>query len=432
MSDLLEDRLRDELAAAAMAVVPPGELVREVGQRLQRRRQRRRNLAGVAVVLVCAVAGAAVLSSSPGHHSTSSPKHRTHHHHKTRLPQPPLPPAELVHGPPLLDTTTGAVFRAIRTIALPGGRSPINGMTVGDTFYGDATLYNGVDLGNFQRLVRVSRSGQVVIGPVAMRAPTTPVLGYGSVWVADRHRLIGYDPSTLVIRRVVRLPGDLPGEVAAAGGYLWIAGWAYLDRVDPGTGGLTRLPPDSDTERFAGAAANTAGQLFTASSHLPDIMANVDTIERRNPATGAVLATRTRLGLGATDLAGVAGRGLWLGDTEPGVSGHVDRVDTSSLAVQSPVAAGSSIDVTVSNGVPWVSAAALTGPGHAAAIFECLSPTTFVPLGQLSLRRYPGETAEQVPATAAVPEFFAAGPHVMFASVDRVLVIYPADPRCAA
>jgi hypothetical protein len=431
MSDLLEDRLRDEMHAAAVALAPPAELVREVTARLRRRRSRRLGAAAGVALLVCVVGAVAVATSPQGRHTPSPTTHRIHRPRPGPRPVPPVETPEVVHGPPLLDTTSGTTLHAIRTIALPGGRSPIKGMTVGDTFYGDATLYNGVDLGNFQRLVRVSASGQVLIGSVAMRAPTTPVLADDTVWVADRHRLIGYDATTLAVRTAVRLPGDLPGEVAAAGGYIWVAGWTHLDRLDPTDGRLTRLSPGSDTERFAGVAASSTGQLVTASSHLPDITANIDTVESRSPVTGAVLTTRTGLGLGATSLAGVAGRGLWLGDTVPGVSGRVDRLDIASLAVRSPVVTSGAVAVTVSNAVPWVSAADLDPPTGRPALFECLSPTSDAPLGQISLRRYPGVTADKVPATATVPTFIAAGPDVMFMAVDRVLVIYQADPGCS-
>jgi hypothetical protein len=429
MTPTLEEQLRDELREAAAMIWPPSDLVDDVSRRLHRRFRRR-----VAMASVAAVAGAAlatvIVVGQPGARVTTA------HPHPHRSPQlrPSVVGPLVVHGATLTDTTSGRVLPAIRTVTLPGGRSPLHGVAYGDTLYADSALSDGHDFSEFERLVRVAgRTGRVIISSARMRSPTTPYVAFGLVWVADANRLLGFDPTTLVVRRTVTMPGDLAGQVTSAGGYLWVAGWTHLDRVDPSSGQLTQIAPTQADNRYAGVAANAGGtMLFAGIKKLPEITTNLGSLTSLNPTTGAVITTRSRPGI--TDgIAGVVDGEIWVGDHEGGTGGQVDQVNATSFAVNSPFMADNDISVVVSDGVPWISAANLDGrSGQSGALFECADPTTGTVRGQISLHKYPGRSANQLPATRTTsrPFFLAAGPHEIFATVDQILVIYRADPTC--
>jgi hypothetical protein len=430
MSPTIEEQLREELVEAAGLIVPPSDLVANVGRRLQRRNRRRGAITSVAAL--AAVALVAVVATAPRspHSAPARP-----HARRTLQPGPQVISPSVVHGPALIDTTTGRVVRAIRTVTLPDGRSPLQSMAAGDILYADAALTDGHDFSLYQRLVRVDgRTGRVTMSAARMRSPTAPYLAFGLVWVGDANRLLGMDPSTLVVRRTVAMPGDLASQIAAAGGYLWVAGWTHLDRVDPRSGQLTQLAPTQPDLRYAAVTANGSGSTLLAGiKKLPEITTNLGFLASLNPATGAVISSRSHPGI-SDGIAGFVDGRLWLADREGGLSGHVDEVDATTLTTGSQFTADNEMTIAVSNGRPWIGADNLDGRhGQPGALFECANPMTGAVAGQLSLRKYPGRSAYRLPATTkARPFFVAAGPHEIFATVNEDLVIYHADPACAS
>jgi hypothetical protein len=266
-----------------------------------------------------------------------------------------------------------------------------------------------------------------------MSTPTTPLLAYGRVWVADGDRLLGYDPRSLVLRSALRFPGDLSGQVAAAGGYVWVAGWTHLDRVDPRSGQVMSIAPRRRNERYAGiVASSTGGTLIAAIEQLPESSQPAGAVTRLDPVTGVALASRELRGLGTGELSGLAGGSVWL------PIGHLEQVDriaqvaTGNLVVSTPFRAEDDLNVAVSNGVTWISAADLADNVGHAALFECVDPTTSDTLAQIALRSVPGRSTDGTPPGAGAPRFVAAGPSALFATIGHAVVIYPADPGCAA
>jgi hypothetical protein len=428
MMPTIEERLRDELVDAAGLILAPADLVANVNRRLRRRNRRRGVVATVAALVgIALIAAVATAPRSPHAASAGRP-----HPRRTLQPGPQIISPSVVHGPALIDTTTGRTVRAIRTVTLPGGRSPLQSIAAGDVLYADSALTDGRDFSQYQRLVRVDgRTGRVVMSSAMMRSPTAPYLAFGLVWVGDANRLLGLNPNTLVVRRALVLPGDLAGQITAAGGYLWVAGWTHLDRVDPHSGALTQIAPRSSNERYAGLAANgTGSMLFAAIKKLPEITTNVGSVARLSPTTGSVITSANLAGVNSV-LAGITGTSLWMRADHPGLLGQIDKLNTSSLALDSPFGADNSIDVSVSNGVPWVGADGLGGTTKHGSLFVCANPATGVAVGSLSLRRFPGRAYDGLPANTSAPHFLAAGRHEIFATVNEDLVVYHADPACA-
>jgi hypothetical protein len=429
MSPTIEEQLRDEMVEAAGLILPPSELVANVGRRLQRRNRRRGVIMSIAALAVVALVAVVVTAPRSPHSAPARP-----HTRRTLQPGPQVISPSVVHGPALIDTTTGRVMRAIRTVTLPDGRSPLQSMAAGDILYADSALTDGHDFSLYQRLVRVDgRSGRVAMSAARMRSPTAPYLAFGLVWVGDANRLLGMDPSTLVVRRTVTMPGDLASQIAAAGGYLWVAGWTHLDRVDPQSGQITQIAPTQPDLRYAAVTANGNGSTLLAGiKKLPEITTNLGSLASLNPTTGAVLSSRSHPGI-SDGIAGFVDGQLWLADRQGGMSGQVDEVDASTLASDHQFNADNEITVAVSDGRPWIGAANLYGRrGQPGALFECANPMTGAVAGQLSLRKYPGRPADALPSTTKTRPFFvAAGPHEIFATVNEDLVIYHADPACA-
>ncbi len=139
------------------------------------------------------------------------------------------------------------------------------------------------------------------------------------------------DPTTLKVLRSWTLPAvGTPCSMVAAGGALWVAAGAHLERVTPSSGAVTT------TLTLEGAASvslgtNTTGSVLVAAG---DIATGAYYLERIDPWTGA-LERRTGRRIGTAGIGGVIRTALWIG-VGFGTTGNALRERVRSLRPVGP------------------------------------------------------------------------------------------------
>jgi len=191
---------------------------------------------------------------------------------------------------------------------------------------------------------------------------SAPLYAAGSLWMTDAPVSVGgllllrLDPRTLMVT------GELSagvhslsstgtgGHVAFAGGSIWVDGGGQLVRVSPRTvtAELTIPQPGADS---ADLAASPGGDtLIVTSADSGD-----GVIQRRDPVTGALLASHPTLGVVAPLIGGVSNAGAWV--REPtGMLGYVERFAARSMTPQKEtrVEGSNGISADVWDGALWV------------------------------------------------------------------------------
>jgi hypothetical protein len=162
------------------------------------------------------------------------------------------------------------------------------------------------------------------------------------------------DPKTLEVRSRLRLPsaafGAFGASLAVAAGNLWVAAGARLERVSLPSGHVTASVSIRDATSSS-VAANAAGTVLVVGEA---VGGGTGTIERRNPATGALLATSAPLGGVSTPVVGgVIDGTAWVSEAT-GMMGYVQQYSLAPLAPIEPTChEGSSTKtcVTGTNGI---------------------------------------------------------------------------------
>jgi hypothetical protein len=191
-----------------------------------------------------------------------------------------------------------------------------------------------------------------------------PVYAAGWLWVTDDPASVGdllllrLDPRTLMVTGELSV-GSHPagnvgtgGHIAFAGGSIWVDGAALLVRVSPDTvsAELTIPQPGADSAEVAGGP--DGGTLIVSEAD-----AGVGAIQRRDPVTGALLASYPMLGTFAPLIDdGVSGDGIWV--REPtGMLGYIERFQTATVTPRAAtrVEGTNGIAANVWDGVLWVS-----------------------------------------------------------------------------
>jgi hypothetical protein len=191
-----------------------------------------------------------------------------------------------------------------------------------------------------------------------------PVYAAGWLWVTDDPASVGdllllrLDPGTLMVTGELSVGSDPTGNVgtgghiAFAGGSIWVDGAGELVRVSPATvsAGLTMPQPGADSAEVA--ASPDGGTLIVSEAD-----AGIGAIQRRDPVTGALLASYPMLGTFAPLIDdGVSGDGIWV--REPtGMMGYIERFQTATVTPQAAtrVEGTNGIAASVWDGVLWVS-----------------------------------------------------------------------------
>ncbi len=184
-----------------------------------------------------------------------------------------------------------------------------------------------------------------------------------SVWAvlatSSGETLLRMNPVTLTVTGQLQVGGgsfqsaaNRDNHLSIAGGALWVAGGDRLVRVSLKTMKATRVVtlPGAFTSAIAG---NADGSLLIVSEANSG---GLGSLQRRDPVSGALLASHQVIGVTAPALGGVIDSGAWMAEPT-GMMGYVERVSTATLAAVpgTSVAGSNGIDVALADGVIWVS-----------------------------------------------------------------------------
>jgi hypothetical protein len=240
----------------------------------------------------------------------------------------------------------------------------------------------------------------------------------GSLWVAT---WIGWPPGTQTLLRLNtrtlqvtrRWPIGIGGApdwaaqvLAQAGGGLWDAAGNRLVRVSLRSGMATTsiaLPGAASSDLSANAAGT---KLFVAVADSE----GRGIVQRRDAASGAVLASRRVSGVAAPMVAGPVGRAVWISEAT-GMMGYVQRLDAASMtadrstcwegkSTSTCVSGTNGITARVADGLLWVTQVA----GGTARNY-CADPVDGRKLAPIEL---PHPTQDIVLAIAPQQIFYAA------------------------
>jgi hypothetical protein len=190
----------------------------------------------------------------------------------------------------------------------------------------------------------------------------------GSLWCVTEtgsmpaaETLLQLNPATLRVIRQRRI--GTGGEFAwaaqtlvVAGRWLWVAGGNRLLRVWPRTGGVTVsivLPRAASSD----VSANSAGTTL--------IVGEADeegrgAVQRRDPATGALLASHAVEGVAAPTVAGPVGSAVWISEAT-GMMGYVQRLGSASMRPDGSICAEGRITATCVPGTNGITARVADG-----------------------------------------------------------------------
>jgi len=236
----------------------------------------------------------------------------------------------------------------------------------------------------------------------------------GELWVTSSsttgETLLRLNPDTLTVTgrwRVGTAGGagwDAQG-LAVAGGGLWVAGGNRLLHLSLPGGRVMA------TIALAGAASsdlssNAAGSIL--------LVGEADSggrgaVQRRDPVTGALLASHPMLGVAAPAVAGPAGSSVWVSEAT-GMMGYVQRLDVTSMTAASDCEEGrttatcvegtNAITARLANGLLWISQ-----PVGGNTRNYCADPASGRELAPL---RLPQPNQDEVLAISAHRIFYAA------------------------
>ena len=189
----------------------------------------------------------------------------------------------------------------------------------------------------------------------------SPLAAGGWLWVltatSARESLLRLDPAGLAAAGDLPVAGGsvegigLGGHLAVAGGSLWVAGGDRLLRVSLTTGQVIAviLLPGAYT---SDVAANGRGTVLVVSEANDG---GIGSVQRRDPVTGALLASHPMFGVTAPALGGVIDSGVWV--SEPtGMLGYVERFRAATMTPEpaTDVSGTNGIRAAVADGVVWV------------------------------------------------------------------------------
>jgi hypothetical protein len=241
------------------------------------------------------------------------------------------------------------------------------------------------------------------------------VAAAGALWVATSaltgETLLRLNPDTLALTGSWRAGsgGGRPWAaqtLVVAGGGLWVAGGNRLLHLSLPAGRITAsiiLPGAASSD----LSANSAGTVL--------VVGEADSggrgaVQRRDPATGAILASHPVMGVTAPAVAGPAGSAVWISEAT-GMMGYVQRLDAVTLAAAgSSCAEGRSTNTCVegtnditarlADGLLWVTQVA-GGNGRN----YCADPADGRPLAPI---RLPQPAQDEVLAIAPLRIYYAA------------------------
>ena len=214
----------------------------------------------------------------------------------------------------------------------------------------------------------------------------TPLAAGGWLWMTvsgtANERLLRMNPVSLAVTADVTISGRSyqgfsghENDLAAAGGALWATSGGRLLRVSPRTGRVTAVVslPGANT---SGAGASADGRTLIVS----EARDGAGAVQRRDPVTGALIASHPMLGVVAPRIGGIVDSGAWVAEPT-GMMGYIERFSVTSMAPDPATQAEGTngITVRVADGLIWVSQEA--GPARN----YCADPVTGRVLGRVPL-----------------------------------------------
>lgn len=212
----------------------------------------------------------------------------------------------------------------------------------------------------------------------------TPLAAGRWLWVTTTtpasKRLLRINPADLTVTGDIGIGGrfyarDGGGDLAAAGGALWLASGGRLLRVSLRTGQvISAVPlPGADT---SGVGASADGSVLVVS----EAREGAGTVQRRDPVTGRLIASHPMMGVVAPRIGGVIGSGVWFAEPT-GMLGYIERFSAATMAPDPATDVGGSngISVRIADGAAWVTEQA--NPRHD----YCGDPVTGRMLGRIPL-----------------------------------------------
>jgi hypothetical protein len=213
-----------------------------------------------------------------------------------------------------------------------------------------------------------------------------PLAAGGWLWITvsttANERLLRMNPVSLAVTADVTISGrsyqgftGLGNNLAAAGGALWATSGGRLLRVSPRTGRVTAVVslPGANT---SGAGASADGGILIVS----EARDGVGAVQRRDPVTGALIASHPMLGVVAPRIGGVVDSGAWVAEPT-GMMGYIERFGVTAMAPDPATQAEGTngITVRVADGLVWVSQEASPARDY------CAAPVTGRALGRVPL-----------------------------------------------
>jgi hypothetical protein len=186
-----------------------------------------------------------------------------------------------------------------------------------------------------------------------------PLAAGGWLWVATSaargESVLRMNPADLAVSADIRIGESGQGggrdHLAAAGGALWVTDGSRLLRVSVPAGKVT-------------AAISLPGAYSSDEGASPDgrvlVIGEADggglgSVQRRDPVTGTLLASRAMTGVTAPEVGGVTDSGAWV--SEPtGMLGYVERFSTGTMAPDpaTDVSGTNGIEARISAGAVWI------------------------------------------------------------------------------
>lgn len=206
-------------------------------------------------------------------------------------------------------------------------------------------------------------NGEILAANVAIPGPmSAPAYGDGSLWVTDSvggsEHLLRLNPQNLAVTGEVEITGGNAryqvayggdSHIAFAGGFVWADGADRLAAVDPATMAVRRAITFTSMNHFGGsiesdATASSDGKTLVVS----EANSGVGTLQRRDPVTGALLASVPSTGTIAPVLDGIVSGGLWI-SVPTGMMGAAVLLNVATLTRAS--SGFSATSVAGSNGI---------------------------------------------------------------------------------
>jgi hypothetical protein len=188
----------------------------------------------------------------------------------------------------------------------------------------------------------------------------TPLAAGRWLWVttstAAGKWLLRINPTDLAVTGDISIGGSsypgvtgIGGDLATTPGALWVTSASRLLRVSLRSGRAIAVVPLPGAYSSGVGASGAVLVVSEANDN------GLGTLQRRDPVTGALIASHPMMGVTAPRIGGVIGSGVWVAEPT-GLQGYIERFSTATMAPDPDTKVGGSngINVVVADGVAWV------------------------------------------------------------------------------